>query len=956
MQITNKLINIQKSNPVNFNNSVEKKNNSPVINNTNLADSRLSFMGETTNAALKAIAFSAKPEGYKKIGKFQVPFYNDGHVYELNNGQKVIIIPKPGPVTINTYVKVGSMNEPEDIGGISHYIEHSLFNGSKKLKPGQFMQDIEKIGADLNAFTSFNKTAYFVSTSSTDKQTLDKIVDMHADMIQHPTFTPEQIEKEKHIVISEIKRAKDNPYSKAFEKLINNLFSIDSSLEGGLTLGSSKNIENLTSKKVFDYHNKWYTPDNMTTVIVGDVNPHQAIKLVGKYFDKPANKVDDKNKFYRSLVPIQKTVKEEITDSQLNATQVVMGFAGPQHGDIKESLTADALITFLSGYRGTKLNKALKPLNTEPSVDVTTVSPRLSDLQMVYIWTTFQPGEEEKGLEIIKQGIKDTIETPPSEKEMEIIKNKLTDNLNRISEFSEKITNMAGEAQVEHGSLSHYADSLKIINSLTPQDVQNAAKKYLDMDKASIIIARPETESVEEIEKSNVISFTGQIKGNSLGTTTEHDLSNNVHLILNDNPNAIRSSAVIAFAVDNIPESKPGVIKILESMMTKGTKKHSEDEMNDVLDVNCLNLGPSIGNSSINVEVDCMDKKLPLALDVAKEILLSPSFTEEKFDEAKAEIKLGLLSGQKSASNRAVETLFSDHPNKNTDRSVLENIDNVTLNDVKDFYNQIMENVKATAVVTTGQLSKDSGEFKKQVINSLEQDIPTVQKYGFVDNEKSAPLNSNKVVIEADDRNQAHIVQMFKIKETGDIKDIAALRLLHTILGGGMSSRMFMDLREKQGLAYEVGSGYKTNNKMGRFVLAIKTTTRDEEDGQVVPKYENLQKSLDGFKKHINLLIDEKVSEEEINGAKKSLKDSFNSQTESSAQKTGLIDVGFNSKYGADYAAKYLKAVDEATPEDLQRVAKMYLTKPSVISVLASRDTLDNSKDYLKSFGELKEY
>ena len=154
MQITNKLINIQKSNPVNFNNSVEKKNNSPVINNTNLADSRLSFMGETTNAALKAIAFSAKPEGYKKIGKFQVPFYNDGHVYELNNGQKVIIIPKPGPVTINTYVKVGSMNEPEDIGGISHYIEHSLFNGSKKLKPGQFMQDIEKIGADASRLES----------------------------------------------------------------------------------------------------------------------------------------------------------------------------------------------------------------------------------------------------------------------------------------------------------------------------------------------------------------------------------------------------------------------------------------------------------------------------------------------------------------------------------------------------------------------------------------------------------------------------------------------------------------------------------------------------------------------------------------------------------------------------------------------------------------------------------
>ncbi len=266
-----------------------------------------------------------------------------------------------------------------------------------------------------------------------------------------------------------------------------------------------------------------------------------------------------------------------------------------------------------------------------------------------------------------------------------------------------------------------------------------------------------------------------------------------------------------------------------------------------------------------------------------------------------------------------------------------------------------MAKPKVKAVIT-GQLSKDSGELKKQIVDSLEKDIPKVQKYEFVNNEKSAPLSRNKVIIEADDRNQAHIVQMFKINETGDIKDFAALQVLNTILGSGMSSRMFMDLREKQKLAYEVYSDYETTSKLGHITLNIKTTTRDDEDGQNIPKYENLQKSLDGFKKHINLLIDEKVSPDELNDAKKSLKYDFDAETESSKQKTNLINNGFNTKYGADYAKKYLKAVDEVTAEDVQRVAKMYLTKPSVISVLASQDTLDNSKDYLKSFGEIKEY
>ncbi len=167
------------------------------------------------------------------------------------------------------------MNEPEGIGGISHYIEHSLFNGSRKLKPNQFIEDLAKTGADYNASTWYGRTTYYVSTSSSDKQTLDKIIEKHADMLQYPTFTPEMIEKEKHIVISEIKKDKDDPDFQIFEKLVNNLFNINSSLEGGLTLGSAENIQNLTSEKVFDYFNKWYTPDNMTTVIVGDVNPHK---------------------------------------------------------------------------------------------------------------------------------------------------------------------------------------------------------------------------------------------------------------------------------------------------------------------------------------------------------------------------------------------------------------------------------------------------------------------------------------------------------------------------------------------------------------------------------------------------------------------------------------------------------------------------------------------------------
>ncbi len=350
------------------------------------------------------------------------------------------------------------------------------------------------------------------------------------------------------------------------------------------------------------------------------------------------------------LKPVQKTVREDITSPQLHTAEVDIAFAGPKNSDIKEALTVEALIVLLTGYKGAKLTKALKPLNTKPVAQILAIAPKLSDPHLIYMEASFKPGEEEQGLEVIKNCLKDTAENPPSEKEMEIVKNKLTDTLSRISESSAKITDLVGEFQTLNGGLSYYEDSLKIINNLTPQDIQNAARKYLDINKASIVVGHPE--SAKNADKSNIVSFTGRIKNNSLGNITEHDLSNNVHLVLNDNPNVIRTSANISFSIDNFPETIPGTVHIIEKMMEKGTEKHSEDEMNEIIDVNCLNIAPIGRSNFIGMKFDCMDKKFLLGLDVAKEFLLNPSFTQEKLDEAREEIKLDMLSEPKSARDR----------------------------------------------------------------------------------------------------------------------------------------------------------------------------------------------------------------------------------------------------------------------------------------------------------------
>ena len=330
-----------------------------------------------------------------------------------------------------------------------------------------------------------------------------------------------------------------------------------------------------------------------------------------------------------------------------------------------------------------------------------------------------------------------------------------------------------------------------------------------------------------------------------------------------------------------------------------------------------------------------------------KEILYNPVFSQEKFNRAKEKIKVNLSSMPQSAVSRAIEELYRGHPYGNSARKILEEIDNVTLEDVINFYNSIISNSQAVAVMT-GPTSKNPG-IKTDIINFLQNKLPVYKQFNYVNDVNVPLLKNTKVITQAEERNQAHIVQMFRIRESGNVKDQAAVYLLNKILGGDSQSRLFMDLREGQKLAYKVCSSYTTNNKTGELTLEIKTTTRSNKPDQ----YLNLQKALNGFKSNINRLIHTPVSQEELEGAKLSLKSDLIFTAESSQNVNGMILDGFNSPYGAVYNKELFDIIDKITPSDIQNAAKIYLTNPSVISIIASKDTLEKNKDYLLNLGQL---
>ena len=134
------------------------------------------------------------PIGYSHVEDIKLNDELTAKCYKLANGQRVVIVPKQGTTVVKTYVNTGSFNEPDKLRGISHYIEHNLFNGSEELGDKDFFDEVNKMGANTNASTSFSNTNYYISSHLLGDHDLENKIQLHAGMLTSPKFLIDKLE------------------------------------------------------------------------------------------------------------------------------------------------------------------------------------------------------------------------------------------------------------------------------------------------------------------------------------------------------------------------------------------------------------------------------------------------------------------------------------------------------------------------------------------------------------------------------------------------------------------------------------------------------------------------------------------------------------------------------------------------------------------------------------------
>ena len=309
----------------------------------------------------------------------------------LPNGLLVYII-RDGRFPLSCarlYVRAGSANEDPRFAGISHLLEHMVFKGTSHRPKGKIAADVESLGGYLNAATSFDKTWYITDMPAAHWRVG---IDVIKDMAFQATLDPAELEAEKEVVISELRRGEDSPMRKLFENL--QVAALKNTPYGRPIIGYEDTIRAVTDQDLRDYVKRWYQPQNMMLLVAGDIEPGEVLKYAQELFGSLENSSDLPQPEPLDIeAAADGSPAVEITRGPWNKVYMGIALPVPGGGDYR-SISLDVL-SYLLGGDGTSTfyQKYKYELRMVDSIDVSNMS--LARAGMLTILAQLDPGKTE---------------------------------------------------------------------------------------------------------------------------------------------------------------------------------------------------------------------------------------------------------------------------------------------------------------------------------------------------------------------------------------------------------------------------------------------------------------------------------------------------------------------------------------------------------------------------------
>jgi zinc protease len=394
-------------------------------------------------------------------------------------------------VNLNIYLNVGSFQETDAINGMAHFLEHMVFKGTSRLAAGEFERAIEERGAVTNAATSQDYTHYYITTAPKDFAAL---APLQIDVVTNPRIPEDDFDREKMVVLEEIRRSHDSSSRRIYQHAIEVAFAKLPYRRS--VLGPESVIEGVTAQQMRYFHATHYQPAAMTAVAVGNLPVEELIDIVADGFASqtgtiPAAEFVGKKSHPTPEPPFARIVRRQHIDPSLQQARLIMVWRVPGLLDLSETYPLDILAAILSSGRTSRLVKELR--EERQLVNSISVSNMSNRIQGLFYLSAQLPSENIPQVEqIITQHIAQLQNTLVTEAEIARIRRQVANRYIFGTETPSDRADLYGYYQSVVGDLTPALNYPQQIQALDAKTIQLAARQYLSPTAYGVIAVKPD--------------------------------------------------------------------------------------------------------------------------------------------------------------------------------------------------------------------------------------------------------------------------------------------------------------------------------------------------------------------------------------------------------------------------------------------------------------------------------
>jgi zinc protease len=794
---------------------------------------------------------------------------------------------------------------------MAHLIEHMIFKGTEKRNVGEISRDVEAAGGYLNAFTSFEHTCFYVVLPSAQ---ILKALDIEFDAFLNSTFDAKELEKEKEVVFEEMKMRRDDPWSWSWELLFTALFKKNP--YHWPVIGDEKVLRAVPRENLKKYYQKHYVPEKTVICVVGDVSIPEIEKWVRDHFEKVTAPSPAPRRFEMDEEPTQLQFLDEPGDVQQTYVSLAFPTVPLNHPDAAALEVLDAVF---SDGGSSRLSLAIREgTRSADEVGAEHFTGKYGG-SFVFQAVTDRKRVERLLKEIMEQVAGLSREVPTGE-ELAKIKTRI-----KASKIFEK-QSVDGQAKTLgfwqlQGDYRLEENFLAALDAVTASDVLEVCRKYIQPRRATLLFYRPKTEKgfdpgphwQAQLEKALTAAKPSRVTRPGKNERLQRfKLSNGSKLLVRERHGVplVSLGVYLKGGFRDEKEAQSGLTSLMTRVLLKGNEKRSYAEYSRAVESLAAHVDPVLEKDYWGVACEGLSTQLDPVFNLMMETFLTPAFSKEEVEKEK-QMQLAALRRLKDdpseyALLKSDVSTFAGTPYAHPPQGTAKSVARLSPQAVRGWYEKLRRASNMTWVAV--------GDVEPLVIkNRIEEALKNVPKGKSASRSGKQKLKSfkTKSYFEKNNSQQSNLVLGFPAPHFKH-PDYFTFRVMNTLLNG-MGGRLFVELREKNSLAYSVFAAHEALEKAGIYQVYIGCAPEKQEMAK-----RELQKAL-------TRLAQDPITPEELSRAKTYMIGLYQVGSQANRSQMNMMTRYELSGPGAEAVEEFPKRVEAVTAAAVKKVAAKYL-------------------------------